>query len=337
MAEITQNGRLLKVHTPLPFDVLLIDSLSGFEAISQPFRFDAELLADVTTGLDQQVVPDKLVGHDVSVEIDVCGKRRFINGVLRSLTSKERRDRFATYQAEITPWFSLLALTANCRIFQNQTVPEIIAAVVSERGFSQAFRNDLSRTYTLWDYCVQYRETDLAFLSRLMEAEGISYYFEHNEDGTHTMVLTDWPDGFKSCPVQSSFRFNPEVGVGEFEDTIEVWQVRQEMITSKWDLRDYHFEMPTNKLEAPEKSVFANQVNSGFERFDFPGEYAKKFNQPEKRLGSVGAEGEKHVRMRMEQEETHYKTVQGLSGCRTFSSGHKFTVTGLATAESNGS
>src|SRR4051812_37464366 len=102
MPEITQHGRLLKFRGPLDDDVLLIDSLNGHEGISQPYRFDLELLADVQTGQDQQVIPDKLVGQDVSVEIELPGDaKRYLNGVIQSFIKKERRERFAVYQAEV--------------------------------------------------------------------------------------------------------------------------------------------------------------------------------------------------------------------------------------------
>lgn len=338
MAEITQDGRLLKVYTPLDFDVLLIERFSGYEALSQPFRFDVELLADVQAGQQQHVVPDKLIGGAIAIEIELRdGKRRFLNGMVRSFTKQGQHERFARYRAEIVPWISFLGLSTNCRIYQQKTIPDIISALIAERGFSNYFRSDLSRTYTMWDYCVQYRESDLAFISRLMEAEGIYYYFEHKEDRTHTLVLADAPDAHKDCPGESKFRFDPEAGVGEFEDTIDVWETRQELLAGKWTLRDYHFEMPTNTLEAPENSVFANDVNKGLQRFDFPGEYAKKFNEPEKRLSDVRPEGEKLVRIRMEEEETNHSVVHGSSRCRAFACGYKATVSADGEAGINGS
>jgi type VI secretion system secreted protein VgrG len=337
MAEITQDARLLKVYTPLDFDVLLIERFSGHEGLSQPFHFDIELLADVQASQQQHVVPDKLIGGAIAIEVQLRdGNQRFLNGMIRSFTKQGQDERFARYRAEMVPWISFLSYTANCRIYQQKTVPDIISALIAERGFSKYFRSDLSRTYTVWDYCVQYRETDLAFLGRLMEAEGIYYYFEHNENRTHTLVLADGPDAHKDCPGESNFRFDPEAGVGEFEDTIDHWETRQELLTGKWVLRDYHFEMPSNNLEVPENSVFANEVSSKLERFDFPGEYAKKFNEPESRLAAVRPEGEKLVRARMEEEETSHIVIQGSGRCRAFACGYKATVSGNGEATVDG-
>ena len=211
--QITQKGRALKAYTPLDFDVLLMEKLTTSEGISRPFQFTAKLLANVLAGMQQKVTADKLVGKPMSIELELSGgKSRFFNGIVQNFTKEGQDDQFAYYRADIVPWFSLLDLKADCRIFQDQAVPDVIQKIVVELGFKNYFRSDLTKQYTTWDYCVQYRETDFAFLSRLMEEEGISYHFEHNQDQTHIMVLTDTPDGHKNCPQESSFRFDPEVG-----------------------------------------------------------------------------------------------------------------------------
>ncbi len=338
MPEITQAGRLLKVYTPLAFDTLLIDSFAGFEAVSQPFRLTLQLLADVQSGLDKQVDLNRLVGAAMSIEIEFNnGDKRFLNGMVQSFTKEQRRERFATYRAEVVPWFSFLAMRINSRIFQKKKVPDIVAAIVEDSGFSSFFRSDLSKTYTEWDYCVQYRESDFAFVSRLLESEGISYYFEHNQDRTHTMVLADTPGAYKPCPGQSKFLFDPDAGTGEFEDTISLWSVQQQMLSGKCTLRDHHFEMPENHFEVPEDSVFANNINRHLELYDFPGGFTKKFSEPEKRLSDVRAEGEKLVRLEMEREEARHTVIQGAGHCRTMVSGHSMTVDSNGANETSGS
>ena len=325
----TQLNRAIKIYTPLDFDVLLIDAFSGLEGVSRPFSFTAQLLADVQTGMQQKVSADKLVGEPMAVELELNGgKSRFFNGICRSFTKEGQDNHFAYYRADLVPWFSLLDLKADCRIFQDQTVPEVIQAVIDELGLTRYFRRDFTKDYTKWDYCVQYRETDFDFLSRLMEEEGIAYHFEHKDDHTHIMVLTDSPDGFKDCPQESTFRYDPEVGVGEYEDIIRSWEIRQELSSGNWVLRDYHFEMPRNMLEVTEPSVHATDENKNLEVFDYPGAYAKKFNKPESRLGQVRPEGEKLVRLHMEQEETGHVIYDGTSYSRAMTSGFRIDVTG---------
>jgi type VI secretion system secreted protein VgrG len=332
MAEqITQQERVLKVFTPLDFDVLLIESISGLEAISRPFRFTVKLLANVLTNMHQKVSADKLVGKPMSIELELPdGKTRYISGIVESFTKEGQDKQFAYYRAELVPWFWLLDLKADSRIFQDQSVLEVIQKIVEELGFKNYFRSDLTKQYTKWDYCVQYRETDFNFLTRLMEDEGISYYFEHKDDHTHTLVLTDSPDGHKDCPQQSSFRFDPEVGMGDWEDVIRGWETSQKLSSGKWVLRDYHFEMPRNTLEVPEASVHVTDENRNLDVFDYPGGYAKKFNKPDSRLGQVRPEGEKLVRLHMEQDEASHVVYDGNSFARAMTAGYKFTVTGAA-------
>jgi type VI secretion system secreted protein VgrG len=326
---ITQQNRDLKVYTPLAFDVLLIDGLSGREGISRPFSFTLKLLAEVVTGMPQKVSADKLLGKPMSVELVLTeGKSRFFNGIVESFSKEGQDDQFVYYRAELVPWFSLLDLKSNCRIFQDQTVPQIMQKILGELQLDRYFRPNLKKEYTKWDYCVQYRETDFNFLSRLLEDEGISYHFEHKDDHTHTLVLTDSTDGHDVCPQKSTFRYSNETGVGDFEDVIRSWDTSQAFLSGKWGLRDYHFEMPRNPLEVPEPSVHVTDENKDLEVFDYPGGYAKKFNKPELRLDQVRPEGEKVVRLQMEQEEAGYIVYDGTSDCPAMTSGYKFTVDG---------
>lgn len=202
---ITQAGRLLEVVTPAGTDVLLMDSFEGQEAMSRPFRFDLRLVADVTAGTPAQVDPHALVGElfTIRVTLEDDGKRYF-NGYCERFSKGKQDDEFAYYTATLVPWFHLLSYTSNCRIFQKKTVPDIISQVVSDLGYSQNLdTSGLKRTYTSWDYCVQYRESDFSFLSRLMEAEGIYYYFQHDE-ASHTMTLGDSPASYKPLLNQAS-------------------------------------------------------------------------------------------------------------------------------------
>ncbi|MDQ2773716.1 MAG: type VI secretion system tip protein VgrG [Acidobacteriota bacterium] len=331
MEQITQTGRLLKVFTPLDFDVLMINSFSGSEEISRPYRFELKLVSDVQAGMPGKIGPEKLLGKAIAIEVELAdGKTRFLNGLMKSFTIAGRDERLAYYRAEMVPWFAFLEMKSDCRIFQDKTVPEIITAVVEELGYKAFLRNDLRREYTKWDYCVQYRETDLNFLSRLMEDEGIAYHFEHKEDRTHVLVLTDPDSAIKDCPRQSSFRFDSDAGLRLFEDVVRTWDTRQRILSSKWTLRDSHFEVPKKSLEVSESSLHVTPENQTLDVFDYPGDYAKKFNKPQERLDNVRPEGTKLVRLRMEQDENNHVVNSGESTGRAMVSGHKFTVAGEA-------
>jgi type VI secretion system secreted protein VgrG len=326
LTPITQTGRLLTVTTPLPFDVLLIDSFVGSDKISSPFGCQVELSADRAFGKDQLVTADMLIGNSMTIGMQLAdGTKRFFNGIVRRFNRSGHDARFTHYRAELVPWFSLLTLTSDCRIFQNKKVPEIISDIFEELGFKGLFRFSPSREYTAWDYCVQYRESDFNFVNRIMEQEGIFYFFEHDED-KHILVMGDDPKAHTPCPGQKTARFAPDVGIGENEDSIVSLETTQELVGSKWILRDYHFEMPKNTLQLDEPNVVQVPVTKDLQIYDYPGEYAQKFNEPGKRLDKVRQEGETIVKLRMQEDELNQKVLNGTSHCRAFTSGFKFEV-----------
>lgn len=160
LTPITQVNRAISIETPLPFDTLLLDGFTGAEAISRPFRFQMQLLADTAFEKQLLVKPEELIGNKMTISVPLAnGQTRFFNGICRSFSVGKVEDRFAYYKAELVAWFSLLSLSSDIRFFQNKTVPEIIEAVFGDLGY-QDFRIDLNRGYTKWDYCCQYRESD---------------------------------------------------------------------------------------------------------------------------------------------------------------------------------
>jgi type VI secretion system secreted protein VgrG len=321
-----QQGRLINIDfSSLEVDVLLPTGFSGHEALSSLSSFTVELISQQP----DKVKIDQMIGQNATVTLQLRDdSSRFFNGFISrfALTGRDvgGDHRFTSYQAELVPWFWFLSRTSAARIFQDQTVPEIIQKVF-EANSQQDFRNELTRTYTKWDYCVQYRETDFHFLSRLMEQEGIFYFFEH-ENGKHMLVLADSPDSHKPCPGQPKATFEPEGGIGDREDTIDSWVVEQQLRSGKYTLRDYHFEMPSKPLEFSEVTKFKVAENDKFEIYDFPGAYAKKFNKPGERLGKVEDEGKSTVLIDMEEEEEPHLIHHGSSSCRSFTVGARFEL-----------
>lgn len=327
MADLTQENRLLEVFSPLPSNTLLIDSMMAREEISAPFLFELKLLANVPAGDSARVTPHDLVGQPMYVEMRHDAGSRIFHGLVRRF-SKDGQDRtFANYTAELVSWFELMNLRQNSRIFQTMSVLDVIRSVVADAGFSQYLRVSTTRTYTTWDYCVQYRETDFQFISRLLEAEGIYYYFEHTKT-QHTMVLADAVSCYKDLPSSHSFRYTYETGAALGEDAIRTWSFTESLDSGKRVLRDYHLEMPTNPMEVTEQSVALSSQAQSFEVYDFSGGYAKKFNKPEGRLGDIRPEGEKLVRQQMEMTEASHLIYRGESNCRPFVPGYKFTAEG---------
>ncbi len=188
---LTQKNRLVAIDTPLGKDALLLSAIQGNEGISTPFSFELDLLS-----ANNSIKFKDIIGKNVTVSVVLAdGKKRYFNGVISRFAQGPGEDggdiRLASYSATMVPWLWLLTRTSDSRIFQELTVPEIVETVFQDYGFLN-FRLDLSGSYDKRDYCVQYRETDFNFVSRLLEEEGIFYFFEH-EKKKHTLIMADVP------------------------------------------------------------------------------------------------------------------------------------------------
>src|SRR5215472_9076822 len=261
----TQAQRALRIDTPLGADVLLPRSVSGQEAISQLFRFQLELLSE-----DDSISFDAIVGKNVTLHIQTMDSERSLNGFISRFSQRGREERFTYYHAEMAPWLWFLTRKADCRIFQHLTTPDILKKIFSELGFSD-FELRLYNSYHPRDYCVQYRETNFNFVSRLMEEEGIYYFFEHEKNAAkHTLVLADDAAAHKPCPGQPKARCDFASGGWRSEDLVSEWSVEQEYRPSAWAHTDYNFETPSANLMVTLKD------QGKYEIYDYPGFYSKK-------------------------------------------------------------
>jgi type VI secretion system secreted protein VgrG len=312
-----QQDRLLEITTTLGQDALLLHSLTGSESISRLFRFSVDLLSE-----SSDISFDRIVGQRVSISIaQAGGDKRYLNGFVSRFSQTGSGARFIHYRAEVVPWLWFLTRTAACRIFQNMTVPDIVSKVFKDFGFND-FKNSLQGTYDQWDYCVQYRETAFNFISRLMEQEGIFYFFEHEKD-KHTLVLADRPSAHKPCPGQPKGRLDYTAGTLLKEDVIHDWHLEQELRTGKYSLKDYNFETPSTNLEVKEPSIISVDGNSKYEIYDYPGEYEKK------------GQGETLAKTRMQEEEMTHLLATGSSDCRGFTAGYRFDLEGHSRKDMN--
>ncbi len=327
----TQDNRLIAVITNAGTDTLLLDSFSGQESLSQPFRYSLTMYSEVANGNAAKVKPHDLIGTSMSVRIHryapsgdatVVGER-YWTGLCQSITGVGQDEFFAKYTAVLVPWFAFLRYATNCRIFQAKDVPSIIQEVVAAYGYSSLLRSELTKSYTARDYCVQYRETDFAFLSRLMEDEGIYYYFEH-DNGTHVMVLCDSVACYKDQPNKNQFKFGSVTGGDALEDVVSSWHIEERIHPGKWTSRDFHHEAPDNRLERSDTSAVVAAEGQKFEVYD-PAEDAKIFNKVGSFSG-VPAEEDKSIRLRMEKEETSHSVISGGSGCVEMTPGYKINV-----------
>ena len=313
----TQKQRLLAIATPLGEDKLLLKTISGRESISRLFAYDLEVLSE-----DSSISFNDIIGQRVTIDILLTdGSKRYINGFVNRFSQSGIGQRFAYYQLQVVPWLWFLSRTANCRIFQNKTIPDIIKQVFQDRGMND-FRDALQGNFDQLEYCVQYRETEFNFVSRLMEHAGIFYFFEH-EINKHTLVMANSPSVLKPCPVQSKARMDFSGEHLLSEDVVSAFHLQQEFRSGKYALTDYNFETPGTNLLAQDQTVFNVGGNTNYEIFDYPGDYKNK---------SAGATVTK---IRMEEEETPHLIGAGIGDCRTFATGFFFDLSGNTRSDLN--
>lgn len=343
MATTTQANRLMAIYTPLGEDFFLINKVSASESLSELYSYEVELLhEEEKAGFTPTAVdPTKIIGQGVTIEITQRdGTTRQFTGMVNRFSQGTRHARFSFYYATIVPNVWLLTQIFQSRIFQQKSVPEILKIIFE--GFDVSY--EIQGTFEPRNYCVQYRETDFDFASRLMEEEGIYYYFEH-ADGKHKMVIANTPQSHRDCPSKSTIPFFLDVSRAQedFITSISTWQTDYNLQTGKVTLWDHNFQLPGKKLEADKPSVFSVGGNQELESYDFPAGYARKYDGISKDGGEQPAELQKifednwkTAEVRMQALDGRYKTAIGSSDCSSMSAGYRFQMTRHPNSSENG-
>jgi type VI secretion system secreted protein VgrG len=340
MATYTQTNRPLQVTTPLGDNVLLITGFHGHEELSTLFLFELNLIAENSTVIDFS----QLVGNGIAFSVATPGEGdapewRYFNGICARFSQGNRNEEFTSYYAEVVPQVWLLTRRFQSRIFQQKSIPDILKEVL--QGFDCDFQ--LRSQYEHREYCVQYRETDFDFASRLMEEEGIFYFFKHTDSG-HKMIIADSPVAHIDVPGLTTARYDVVEGGSPQADHIFEWRKTQSLRAAKYSLWDHCFQQPTQNLEAKDSMMasvqagtvthqLTGQASEHLEIYDFPGGYAVRFDgvnpsggeQPD-RLQKILDDNKRTVKLRMEAEAAQSLTIHGSSGCRNFVAGYKFTL-----------
>ena len=239
-----QEQRAVEFITPLGDDVLLFSRMTATEELGRLFRFELELLSK-----DANIDFDKLLGQNVTVRLDLAQDEiRYFNGFVSRFNQEDSFEEFNVYHMTVYPWLWFLTRTSDCRIFQEKAVPDILKAVFNEHGFSD-YEELLSNTYRTWEYCVQYRETDFNFISRLMEQEGIYYYFKHEKD-KHILVLSDSISSHEAFPGYEKLPyFPPDEHLRRERDHIYDWNISKEVQPGVYALNEFNFKQPKSRSE----------------------------------------------------------------------------------------
>ncbi|HSH96455.1 MAG TPA: type VI secretion system tip protein TssI/VgrG, partial [Roseimicrobium sp.] len=305
MPTITQARRIAKIDTPAGADVLVLNRVVISEQLSQPFRIEADLLSE-----QKAIKFEDLIGESVTITLFTNGDvPRHYNGIVSRFTQMGMESRFEAYRMEIVPRLWAFSRTSQCRIFQNLSVRDIITKVL--HGVTIEW--SLTATYQPRDYCVQYRETDLNFVSRLMEEEGIHYFFKHSQ-GKHTMVIADNPGAHEVLLGHyTKIAFRPYTGRPTGDEFIYDWAQDKSLLPATYTHTDYDFESPKKNLLSRSEKTFGHALDDG-EWYDFPG------------LHTSPGIGDKRARVRCEEMHTRYDVAKGKTDARGLQTGFVFTM-----------
>lgn len=308
VADFDQSTRRIAISTPLGENALALTRFSGVERLSQPFAFSLGMISE-----DRSIDPRELVGGNVTVTIQAAdGKPVYFNGDIIEFGYEGSDDRSAHYAAVMVPRMRFLRLRADCRIFQDMSVPDVIERVLRDGGVSDLDLSDLIGSYARMEYCVQYRETDFDFISRLMEREGISYRFRH-EDGRHVLCLGDHVGAYMEADRRVLRLRSVATGI-EAVDEVRDWNQVHAAMPGGVDLSDFDFRRPGSSVIGSRSSTLGPADLRGNRLFEYP---SGRFD---------GDAGSALARIRMEQIESAHGVASGASGCEFLSPGLRFSL-----------
>ncbi|MEE8106474.1 MAG: type VI secretion system tip protein TssI/VgrG [Planctomycetota bacterium] len=298
-----QADRCLRIDTPLGEDVLLLAEFDAVEEISSLFRYDVRLLSE-----KPDIVFADIIGKDVTISIHSKEGDRVFHGMVCRFRQLETTLELTKYRAEIVPHLWKLDQTTDCKIFQNTNVPDIVKAVLDEGGIQHEFQ--LEGEYAERVYCVQYRETDFQFISRLLEEEGM-YYFFQIKDGKHVHMIGDRPAAHPACPGREEARYHTGQENVLEDETVQTLSFGLEIRPDRVTLEDYNFETPSEEIRATQPT---GEDGGRAELYDYPGEYG------DRDTGKAIAE------VRFQETRAPETIYDGTSDCRGLTPGHKFDL-----------
>jgi type VI secretion system secreted protein VgrG len=311
-------ARVMEIVTPLGADVLLFHRMNAREEMGRLFEYELDLLSK-----KGDINLDDILAKSVTVKLEIPdGKTRYFNGYVTRFGLVGMHGRYHLYRATVRPWLWFLTRVQNSRIFQDMTVPEIIKKVFDDHSIAVAKQDGLSGTYPKRVYCVQYRETDFNFVSRLMEDEGIYYYFKH-EQGKHTLMLSDSNGAHEKFPGYAKIPFVPLDRTSRIEqEYIHEWTLTREVEPGKFALKDFDFEKPSTSLLVKTNLQRKHDL-ADYEIYDYPGGY------------TLSKDGDQYVRTRMEEAQYQFELASGRCNARGLCVGYLFELTGQSRTDQN--
>jgi type VI secretion system secreted protein VgrG len=296
------------LQTPLPAKDLFFDSLNLSERLSTVGEMQLTLLSPKA---DLQA--EQLLGKPLTVSVALRdGNKRHFHGYVTRFGLGTHRGRYHAYQAVVRPWLWFLTRTADCKIFQAMSVPDIVKTVFEDHEVAD-FDFKLFRSYDKLDYCVQYRETDYNFVARLLEHEGIYWYFEHKAD-SHKLILVDSQTAHDAIKGYDKLPYYDRDGEAPPDlDHVHRWIFSRGVKTTQVGSTSYNFEKPSNMMSIVNggASSFDPAV---FEFFDYQGDYPST------------ARGEQLADNRMSEIKSDFERIEGATNAHGLTCGHTLTL-----------
>jgi len=308
----------ITLASPLPAADLFLDALQVSEGLSQLGGMQLSLLSEKS-----DLKPADLLGKPVTLTMHLLDdSKRYFHGYITRFGIGTPRGRYFSYQADVRPWLWFLQRTSDCRIFQEMTVPDIVKKVFDDHAGLAQVKLKLFRTYRPWTYCVQYRESDFQFVTRLLEREGIYWYFEHT-NGKHELVLMDSLSAHDPITGEGTIRYieDPSHAPPD-EEYVSRWSFTQEVKTGKTALTSYDFERPATSLLV-DASLSRSHDQAAAERFDFQGDYLK------------APDGKQYAEDWLDEVQTRHHRLQGEGNAMGLEAGRTFKLSRHPRADQN--
>jgi type VI secretion system secreted protein VgrG len=271
-AKLAQGNRIGSFQSSLGTDRLVVSRFEGSETIADLFEYRIDAVSE-----DQNIDFDKALGTPCSISIASKhdGVKRCFNGILVEAHWSGKDGALSTYRLVLRPWFWLLSRTTNCKIFANCNIPDIVDQVFGKHPFAKFEWRASRGSYPVMEYCVQYRESDFNFVSRLMEEVGLYYFFDHSEND-HKLIIADSISSHKDKEGGASLSYYAnDLRTGRNEDSLNDWSAGRKFRSGSVALKDYNYDKPTAEMLA-EKDGNAKYENASLQLYDYPGRYGEK-------------------------------------------------------------
>lgn len=319
-----QEHRAFALEDTLGEDFFLL-SYTGNEGISRLFNYQLSL---VSRRENLEHKPEEIIYKQAKLRFSYGdNEKRYVKGYINRFSSDYQPGTMAQFHAEMVPWLWFLTQTSDCRIFEDKTIPEIIEIVFNSEPIKSIanFSTNLTGTYPKLEYCVQYRETDFNFISRLMEEAGIFYFFDNSGDGQKSdmLILADNVQAYFDTAEKDTIQRTSSAGTHGYESEILDWEHRYEFVSGKWAHSDHTFKAPYENFEKTSETKISNKLATDFKKYelyDHPGDFVDS-----KSSGVASSLSTSFSTIRMGEEEVPFDRVVATSDCSTFAPGGKFT------------